>query len=490
MFESKFFQNISKWYYDFFSIQEIEKSSKLKFIFWAVVAIFLLDLSRIVVSPGQPNLFHNTTILSCWEHFPNCQKYLFFEAEPFSYAYSNFMALIFGLCFLSCYFFYTRRHNLSHFCLCIIILWKFFFAFILVDTGANNFEVFYQIPAFGYLFTRNKIRNIKALWATIYLFAAFVKIDEAWIVGNYFSSLEKGLPIIPDILIPFASNSVIIFEIIFSITLFVGSANCKKISVLFWTIFHIYSVTLIGVLYPVRCVPFLWILFGIEKDESPKKLPPFLTFRNWPAISIYIVFIFGNFLPAFIPGDAFETFEGMNYGLHMISSNNQCINKFSIQDANGSILRKWEDNNFYATTRCYPFSKWNFHRRTTCSRLNPGEKMTWKLWHSKNGGPFHERINTDDLCSLEYTFLKHNEWIKTNEEGAPIVGYPIKNSLKKVPTIYRNYRAFDQPSIELTAQQKWLQTNLYTLQCLYFLIWGLAFFLLNLNFLRSSNLNG
>jgi hypothetical protein len=39
-------------------------------------------------------------------------------------------------------------------------------------------------------------------------------------------------------------------------------------------------------------------------------------------------------------------------------------------------------------------------------------------------------VDEQDVCSLEYDPFFHNPWISGPEDGAPVIGYPVKNEYR------------------------------------------------------------
>jgi len=62
-----------------------------------------------------------------------------------------------------------------------------------------------------------------------------------------------------------------------------------------------------------------------------------------------------------------------------------------------------------------------------CKRDESIDHILWQFDHSTNGGPFYRIVDENNICQLEYKPFSHNTWIKTPKEGAPIMGYPVKN---------------------------------------------------------------
>src|SRR6185295_19464735 len=83
-----------------------------------------------------------------------------------------------------------------------------------------------------------------------------------WVLGTYFSTLRTGLPLVPPLLVPFATNLVIFCEVIGCWFLLSRNLILQRGAVVFFTFFHLYSIILIYYMFPAVMLPALLILFG------------------------------------------------------------------------------------------------------------------------------------------------------------------------------------------------------------------------------------
>lgn len=392
------------------------------------------------------------------------------------------MALILASLFASAFGAFKKRWDLAHFFLAFVIIFKLIWSMVIFDYGTSNFEYFHLVPALAFLFTKNKLSQMRFLWAFVYFFTPFVKLDTGWILGTYFTTLRIGLPIFPDSWIPLITNLVIVFEMLCSVGLLSKNKKIAQTSLWGWTIFHLYSTILVGFFYPVRCLPMLWVLFGFRQYKEPALRVPLA--RSIPGIVLVLAIAAINLMPSFISKSPNETFEGMNYGLHMFNSNHQCLNTVTYYDREGHITGKEEFGSTNSMTRCYP--QWTLQRlQKRC--VSDGNRLSWSLIHSKNGEPFYEMVQVDDICKIEYRPFAHNKWLKTPETGAILKGYPERNSIYPrdsggVPKIHA------EQQIPLSALQSLLSGGFPALKMVYFVLWSaLFFFLLKTYFVDGRN---
>lgn len=453
-------------YSELFGIGEIAVSKRLQAVFWALWGLCILDLNEIGFFPSR-----TWRLPPCWEHFQNCYDYIQIGSLPFSYNYTLLTAALLAFLFGGALGAIKKKWEVAHFALLVVIIFKLIWSMVIFDYGTSNFEYFHLVPAIGFLLARNKLSQMRYLWAFVYFFTPFVKLDTGWIIGTYFTSLKIGLPIFPDALIPLITNGVIVFEMLASIGLISKNKRIAQISLYGWTIFHLYSTILVGFFYPVRCLAMLWALFGFREENEPALRQPLLEKKNWAMVVLIAYITFASLFPSFISASPNDTFEGMNYGLHMFNSNHQCLNIVTHLDAQGTQIRREEFGTTNAMTRCYP--QWTLQRlHKLCG--NESGKISWQFYHSKDGGPFYELVNVPDVCQIEYKAFAHNEWIKAPSQGAEIKGYPEPNSIfardgGPPPVIH------ETPQRQFGAVQTWLQEAFPHLKAIYFSMWTLLF---------------
>lgn len=455
----------------FFAIDEIESSTRLQWIFWALWGIVIFDISIISYGPipeGEPPL--------CWEHISNCSSLLFTSVLPLSYLYTKMTAILLLFLFFTCFFAMRKNWLLACTLLSGVVVGKFIWNMFIFDQATSNFDYFLFIPALTFLFSRSKIQNLRFLWSLLYLFAALVKLDEGWIMGTYFTSLVAGLPFVPDSTIPIVTNLTIIFELLGSLGLISRNPRWATLSLWAWTGFHLYSAILVGYMYPIRCLAFLWAIFGsfnpIQVMESRQYKP---ALRGIGCL-VGIYFTVANILPWLISTNPHETFEGLNYSFHMFDANHQCLSRYKRYNHDDQLLEEREFGSSNPMARCYPQFVLQKLKRMYCGDQVLGEKyrVEWEMMHSKDGGPFYKIVHVQDACIIEFRAFRHNSWITTQGEGARLVGYPERNyfysySRGPIPKIY------PLPQIELSGMQKLIRDYYPAILVVYQLIWLVAF---------------
>jgi hypothetical protein len=157
--------------------------------------------------------------------------------------------------------------------------------------------------------------------------------------------------------------------------------------------------------------------------------------------------------------------EGYQYGLGMFDANHQCRVEVVADGREPFVLTSRS-----ATFRCAPYESWARARQRYCKEGDQSMAVQYRHDASLNGGPFYRIVDTQNLCGLAYSFWGGNSWIKTPNEGAPIVGYPRPNATQRSrasrpewkDTVFADPWVWRTPAIDLTGWGSHLQL-LYTL---------------------------
>jgi len=399
-------------------LDEIQNNKKLWWAWGALLFAYFTSLSRDPTGVTLNAVTKGTYV--CPPYFQDCSWLYFFEWLPYGYSGTIFYMFFFAFMLLAVWFMSRQEWDYVWVATFPIWLWHALLTFVFSDLYNGNYE--YYIFVFGtiLLFFPHKEFSLKFALVWFYVLSTVTKIHPGWIEGKYFSSLQTGLPLVPDILIPVATKIVIAMEMIGAWFLFSSNKIMQRTALAFFVFFHLYSGILVEYRYPSNVLPMLLIMFG-----------PWYAQQAWPRDkksiilwSFFALLLFCQFAPRMIEGDEKLTLEGNKYGLYMFEANHQCHNTIIETNSDGiKIDRSWSSVN--ARNRCDPYRVW-YKYKTKCER-NPGVQYSWKLDHSINGDPFLRIIDVDSICDLEYTPFRHNNWIKTHADSPEKVGYPAQN---------------------------------------------------------------
>lgn len=408
-----------------FAIEELRHCTTLQHFLYAQI------LSSIVILHKWSKLnvitttaFHDRTHI-CWPYFLNCGDYYWLNNFP--HGNSNFLtyALLFTMLLSAFLAACHRKWGLAHFCLLFIWVWLVAFRLILTMYLPGNFDYFLIILLGGLLFFRHKLLFLRLTLVILYFLAGSIKIHPGWILGTYFTTLNAGLPFVPTLLIPVATNLVIALEVFGCWFLLSPNKPVQRMVFLAFVVFHLYSTIIVSYLYPIVCLPSLLVLFSqtplIQVIPVGRR-----TLANW----LILIFIVSIHLSKFvITGDEKLTLEGNFYGLFMFEANHQCLSSVDyLRD--GQVIRSKKGSSSKAIGRCDPYRTW-FQLHSRCNEPERDfDRISWAFDHSINGGPFYRIVDLNDVCQSEYHPFEHNDWILLPSSGAQVVGYPRKNDLR------------------------------------------------------------
>ena len=417
-FEQRFFAK----YRTLFSVQEIEDSHVLQWVFGATLLSFLITFYRWTSSLAVTETAFLKVWHLCWPWFQDCGHWYFLEALPYGYSQTTLYMVLFAIMLLIVFLMWKREWMLAHILMVILFLWKVLVMFVLTYGISGNFDYYHIVFAFILLFLPLKLFFLKLTFVLFYFLSATIKIHEGWILGTYFSALQTGIPLFPDFTIPIWTNIVIFMQTLGAWFLLSSNKLLQRGALVYFVMFHLYSGTIVEYHYPLIVLPTLLILFGpwYKPESVPlgrKALPGF--------ILLGILFIL-QLSSVFIPGDEKITLEGNKYGMYMFEANHQCISNITFHQKSGTSTTEL-DESINARNRCDPYDYWFFINQVCKRESEDLERVTWTFDHSINGGPFYRIVETDDACGLEYHPWSHDKWIRTPEEGADIIGYPVKN---------------------------------------------------------------
>ncbi|HWO07283.1 MAG TPA: hypothetical protein VNM40_01710 [Candidatus Paceibacterota bacterium] len=405
-----------------FSIHEIEQQPVLQWVFGAtILSYFLAFHAWIDTQATTIDAFARGTHL-CWPHFQSCGEWLFLRALPNGYSQTLLYMFLFGTLALAIYCMHKKDWVAAHLLLVLSFFWHAAVIFFLTYALAGNYDYYVFLLAFTLLFLPHKEFFLKLVFVLLYFLSTAAKIHETWIVGTYFSALKTGLPLFPDWSIPFWTNLVMFMEMVAAWFLLSRNRLLQRAVLVFFVAFHLYSGLLVEYRYPATVLPTLVILFGMFYRHTP---PPFdrKSAAGWTLVAAMLLC---QAAPHLIPGDEKLTMEGNKLGLYMFDANHQCISTTHVVYANG-VEQNFRDESASARARCDPYRYWFRIKQVCTERAAILERIQWTLDHSVNGGPFLRIVDVHDACTLSYRGFGHNDWIRTEKDSPPVVGYPVEN---------------------------------------------------------------
>lgn len=433
------------------SIDEIENQTILQWMFGGILLFFFLTFGSWIGATQATIQAAESGVALCWPFFQNCADYYFLEALPYGYSQNIFYMCLYGIMLAIVYAMWRKKWELAHLLLFTLLIWEILTVLFVYREAAPYY--YYHITLTSILlFARHKEYFLKLAFVVMYFLSATVKLNDGWVLGTYFTSLELGLPIFPDIFAPLLTNFVIFTQIVGAWFLLSRNAYLKNLVLAELIFFHLYSGAFVHYNYPTVAIVPLIILFGPLSRHTPT---PFKrdTWFGWLVIMILLICQLVGFAA---PGDRRMTLENNRWGMYMFEANHQCFADMTIHSEGSRETFDWEAakgtpcNGFYclvkqsvsstgtstaetrryesgsAWNRCAPYEWWS-RIHSFCERDTSVQRVEFRLSHSINGGPFYRTVDLPNICDVDFLPFVHNEWIKVPPE-ALVDGYPVMNS--------------------------------------------------------------
>jgi hypothetical protein len=464
-----------------FSTREIEESPFLQTLFWVLFIGFYLSFDEWINSSAILLSHLERGFHVCPTYFQNCGDLYFLEGWPESYGQAIFYSLLAGFLVLSAAAGLSKRWLEAQLLMAVPLLWKVLYLTLFTFETHMNFEYFHVPVALAFVFLPQKALLTRVVFAMVYLMAATVKLDEGWIAGTYFSSMKPGMPLVPDAWIPLFSNAVILFEIFSPYFLFSRTREVRWTAVALWTAFHLYSISVVYFHYPAYCLPLLWGLFIPD--------PPRADLRRWRSLvpgAALVAALLALSSAAYVTDDDRYSSRTKKLGVLMLDANRQCVVSVTPY-LDGAARPEMKMESTAAAKRCDPYRYW-FIIRQNCETFAL-DRVAWSMSVSVNGGPFYKTVDSEDACGLEFNSWGGNPWLLSPATGAPVVGYPQRNTPTKKSPESMNV-VFESPQITLTPFAGWLQRNSGWISSLYWTLFWLWPLILGFNQSRRALRSG
>ena len=409
------------WYDSSFSLKELYESELLKAALVAVLFAYFLTFNiwiqefRFTIEAVEQGKH------LCWPYAKNCGDWYFLSGLPFGYTANIFYMGLFGIMGWSAWAMWRGQWRLAHGLMWPLFIWKALMVLLFSMSQVGNYEYYHLVFSLILRAFPHKIFFLKFSLVWFYFLSVAAKIHPAWTLGTYFSTLKTGLPVLPDMVMPVWTNFVIFMEMVGAWFLLGPKNLWQRLAFIFFVIFHLYSGLLVSYRYPATVLPMLFILFGPLYQQT--KIPTGI--KTLPGWLLMALLGLGQSISHIIPGDEKSTMEGNFYGLYMFEANHQCVEQATIyrKGDDPEVLKK---ESFQARNRCDAYRVW-FKHQQQCKSDSTIERIEIQFDHSINGNPFYRTIDIPDICAVDYKPFSRNDWIKTDKEGAELIGYPMRN---------------------------------------------------------------
>lgn len=461
----KFAANFQNKYSEFFALEEFNKTPVLVVAILAVLlGMALAFYGGFPAGWGAINM-DNPGSFICPNFLQHCESFIFLKTGAGYFSHRVFFAFgLLGPLVLTAVFAYKKEWVWMHLVLMYLTFTKIYLGFIADANVSVPFMMFNLVPAFVLLFSRKRWTDLRWCFLLLYFMAGFVKLDEAWIVGSYFSTTKEGLRLFPQFAIPLATNLVICFELFAVWFLFHKNSKIRWVVLAFFIVFHLYSTIYVSFRYPLLTLPLLVILFGAPAPAFGSRIS-----RFGVVMTAFLLFV--NLLPFMAGPNHKWTAEAKQFTLDMFDGNRQALSRSETKYQDGHVfVHEVPHTNAY--DRAKPYNNWYFLKKS-CS--NPGVvSVAWTFTVSVNGGPFRRIIQEDDICKTEFHPFRHNEWIHLD---GPIVGYPTTNYYVGPGELQQltELKIYDTPQIKLSSLAQFNQDHLQMIRLTYAILAFITF---------------
>lgn len=402
-------------------IKEITNSKYLHIVYYVILTDLLLLLQEWYRTPILLKESLKNINYLCPPYFTNCSiAYIFTDRAPY-YSYQILIAFIATFIFASVFLFLKQNNKLAILLLLIPVIFKFTILYLLNYDTVWNYNYLTLLLAIVLLFAKDKLFSIKVIVTFMYLASAFIKLYPSYLAGDFFNTLNNGLPLLPRVFNSLYACFVIVLLILGPIILW--SKNKLHRDVLFFIlmVFHLYSIIFVGFRFPFLCIMLLYVFYLSEYDKFQFKR----IYNNKLLLLLLSLMISLQALPYLINGNHRYTAEGEKYGYYIFNTNKQCITSLTITYKDGT-KKYMKSSSTDPIQRCDPYRNW-FILNKTCEVNQNINNIKWLYYVSLNGSYYHKVVDTEDICKLKYRPFRHNEWIKDD-----VIDFTIpvtKNSL-------------------------------------------------------------
>lgn len=391
--------------------QEFKKYPILNNLYWVFLVGFCFSQRTFfILAANSKNKIENFEII-CPPHFQSCVDLIFPATLPNGWGHNVLFAILGLSLFCSAFMFYRGLKKYALLALIPATFLQIFTTFFLTIKTSTPFEYFHTGFLLVLIFFPFKVFFLRVVFVSLYFSSAFVKLDASWIGGDLFNSMINGLPLVPFILTPFLTNIVIIFEGILIFFLFSNSGLRRNTVFYFFVVFHLYSMILVGLRYPIHCLPVLYFLFSPQLHRKiffPKVKLKHLVFFIYPLFIITM-----SLLPSLVDPLWKITLVGQRFTLNMFEQNRQCIVNIQTYYKDGTT-KTFKENVSKAYDRCNIYSYY-FPQKQKCLKNKNIEKSVFNFSASINGGPFLDYVVDKNICELNYNAWSANKWIESPE---------------------------------------------------------------------------
>lgn len=304
------------WSYDLLGIAEVEGDSRLRMLLGALLFYFHVTFTNFYGIPA-----FSTAGTEAFNYIPSWPfeslRWLIFLDQAWTDAYLSVLAalaLVGVLLTLA-----GRPHGAT---LVLAFLFPNELYYYLSELRvAHNYYHIHLMLTLMFLISRQKLFFMRLGLLCCYLDAGLSKLTPSWLQGEAFNSVPDKLPLLPQTegFVVFASRALILLELLGPWLWFLRRKALRLASVGAFVLFHLYSVVIVGFLYPT--IMFSTLAPAFWRFDQPLHAGYQLERRHWVSWAYVALLALGGLWSLIVPGSALLTAEGKYFGLFMFEAN-------------------------------------------------------------------------------------------------------------------------------------------------------------------------
>ncbi len=270
----------------------------------------------------------------------------------------------------------------------------------------GNYHYMVYVISFVFLFFPAKEVIIKLMIVAFYIAAGFLKINIDWLSG----AAMITTPWLHGAVLNLSLIYVLFLELIFVFGLIHPHKWIRRLTLLQFTCFHLFSWHIVGFYYPMVMFSLLFLFYYDEYEQiKNKKTPmtPLMSFLkgqlSFPVYGTLILFIIMQIIPFAITSDPSLSGSARLSSLNMFDSKTHCHSLLVAHKEKSSAHLAGPTKNMGVRLRCDPLVFLN-HAYQLCRKnhLNPEiERLSLALFSRRVTSTHYKKVlDIPDVCSI------------------------------------------------------------------------------------------
>lgn len=344
----------------------------------------------------------------CQPFFTFCRAFRVFSPETWRWFLLVYLCLgIFGS-----YLWFTKKFRWAYYYSFFILAVKYLI-YIQDYRMMGNYHYIHYLFISLFLVAPLKRFLIPLTVVLVYVAAGILKLNYEWLSG---AALYGNIGILEYIPLEWATAYVVVLELCFSWLLLAKNIKLRYFALCQFLIFHLYSVQIVGLFYPLVMFSVLSI-FVLSDLSKAAPLMSFEYFKNRFVAGFISIFVLLQAYPLMLPGNNAITGEGRILALNMFDAQAVCRHSFYQQGHSDSIERNFDLRSLGPRIKCDPHLYLEL-AKNICREIQENSSPTQLHFHLQSKlsseSQFREVARIDDICSdmPRFNMLISNSWVK------------------------------------------------------------------------------